>query len=416
MESGLGGSGDREVRMSQAEMRPGHVPADLVRDVDVYDLPGDHADIHEAWLGLRPADGPGLIWTPRNGGHWIVTRGALVAKFFADTDHLSAKELSVPPGQLPYPMIPNQSDEPEHRDYREIIMPFLRPRTVWALQEKVRALAVELIEQLYPAGECEFLRQFAKHLPMQIFLGLVDLPDSDREWLIERTEVMVRSNDGERRRAALAEVRAYLEGWIARRGAEPGDDMLSAIVHGKVGGRPMSELEILGECSDVLFGGLDTVAAMMSFITHFLATHPEHRHQLAADPSLIPAALEELLRRHGIAAVARRVIKDLDCEGAVLRAGDMVLIPSACHGLDDREWDDPLTVDFSRARNRPHATFGVGVHTCPGAGLARSELTIFLEEWLKRIPDFRLKPGFAPEGITGGVTALKALELEWDPT
>ena len=400
--------------MSEILARPDHVPAELVRDVDVYDLPGDHADIHLAWLRLRPDEGPGLVWTPRNGGHWVVTRAALVAQFFADIEHLSAKELSVPPGQLPYPMIPNQSDEPEHRFYREIIMPFLRPRSVWALQEKVRALAVALIEEIYPVGECEFLRQFAKHLPMQIFLGLVDLPDDDREWLIERTEVMVRSNDGDLRRIALADVRGYLEGWIAKRRAEPGPDMLSAIVHGRVGDRPMGELEILGECSDVLFGGLDTVAAMMSFVTGFLATHPEHRRQLVEDPGLIPGAVEELLRRHGIAAVARRVIREFEVGGVTLKVGDMVLIPSAFHGLDEREWDDPLAVDFRRPREKPHATFGLGVHTCPGAGLARSELAIFLEEWLKRIPDFRLKDGFTPEGITGGVTALHSLELQWD--
>ena len=193
--------------MIETLARPEHVPAELVRDVDVYNLPGDHADIHRAWLRLRPEEGPGLVWTPRNGGHWIATRAALVAQFFADIDHLSAKELTVPPGQLPYPMIPNQSDEPEHRYYRELIMPFLRPRSVWALQQKVRELAVSLIEDIYPAGECEFLRQFAKHLPMQIFLGLIDLPDSDREWLIDRTEVMVRCNDGDLRRAALADVR-----------------------------------------------------------------------------------------------------------------------------------------------------------------------------------------------------------------
>lgn len=399
--------------MAAAGLAPAHVPAELVTDVDIYALPGHADDPQLAWKALDTPGGPGLVWTPRNGGHWIVTGGDLIWTLLADIERLSARDLAVPPGTSLYPMIPNQSDEPEHRHYRATILPFFRPRAIRALQDSVRALAIELIEGFRGSGGCEFMGEFARHLPMLIFLRLVELPAEDREWLIARADVMVRSGEAEARMAAQREIVGYLRRWIEDRRAAPGEDMLSAIVHGMVGDRPMTEEEVMGEAMDVLFGGLDTVASMMGFVMRYLATHPEACRQLAEEPKRIPVALEELLRRHGVASVARRVLADIDQAGVTLRKGDMVVLPTCLHGLDEALWDDPLTVDFARPRRRTHATFGTGVHTCPGAPLARSEITIMLEEWLARIPVFALAEGEASVGLTGAVNALASLRLAW---
>lgn len=391
---------------------PSHVPPELVVDVDIYDLPGRASDPQLAWKKLERSQGPGVAWTPRNDGHWIVTSGRLIWELLGDIERLSARDLAVPPGTTLYPMIPNQSDEPEHRHYRNLILPFFRPLPVKALGPSVRALAVELIEGFRARGSCEFMGEFARHLPMLIFLRLVDLPAEDREWLVARAEIMVRSGDPETRMQSQRDVVAYLDGWIEKRRETPGDDLLSAIVHGTVGDRSMTEEEVLGEAMDVLFGGLDTVASMLGFIMRFLARNPEHRRQLRETPKLIPIAIEEMFRRHGVASVARRVLADIPLQGVTIRAGDMIVLPTCLHGVDEALWDDPLRIDFERRRGT-NATFGNGVHTCPGAPLARSEIAIVIEEWLARIPQFAIAADDCGEGLTGAVNALSSLTLEW---
>lgn len=400
--------------MMEADLveRPAHVPGELVVDANIYALEGGESDPQAAWKALDVAGGPGLVWTPRNGGHWIATSADAVWELFANTQQLSARNLSVPPIDSPIKFIPNESDEPEHSHYRKIVLPFVGPRQVRQLGEEVRGLAISLLEGFVGSGRCEFMSDFARHLPMRIFLSLVDLPETDRERLVEVADRGVRGKTVEERTKAHGEMMGYLQGWIDQRRERPGEDLLSKIVHGMVGDRPMTPEEIMGEAADVMFGGLDTVASMMGFLMRFLGTHPEHYKALVENPGKLPFAVEEMLRRHGVANVARRVIADISIGDVTMRTGDMVVVPSCLHGLDERSWSDPLNVDFDRPR-RTHATFGNGVHTCPGAGLARSEITIMLEEWIKRIPAFSLDPAHPPVTATGSVNGVITLHLVW---
>jgi len=391
---------------------PENVPENLLVNVDIYALPGSGQDPQLAWKALDRADGPGLIWTPHNGGHWIATKGELILECLSDGNRFSAREIAVPPGLSEIPFIPNQSDEPEHRYYRAIVMPFVRPDAVRGLAEQVRALAIELIERFQPRGQCEFVSEFSRHLPMRIFLSLVELPEDDREWLIDRAEQGVRGSTPESRQQAQSEMGGYLQTWIDKRRKNPGNDLLSAIIQGNVGERPMTAEEVMGEAMDVMFGGLDTVASMMGFIMRFLATHPDHYRILVEDPSLIPNAVEELLRRHGVANIARRALTDVEHEGVTIREGEMVVLPTCLQGLDERLWDDPVSVNFYRPPEK-HGTFGKGVHTCPGAGLARSEIAIMLQEWTNRIPKFSLAPDNQPVTATGSVNGMLELKLVW---
>lgn len=398
--------------MNTAVSVPEHVPAELVADVDIYDMPGSENDPHLAWKALDRPDSPGLVWTPRNGGHWIATTGKIILEWLSDGDRFSAREIAVPPGLSEIPFIPNQSDEPEHQYYRRIVLPFLKPEEVHKLSEHVRALAIDLIEGFRARGHCEFVAEFSRHLPMRIFLSLVDLPEEDREWLIDRAEQGVRGPTPEARQKAQHEMGNYLQSWIDKRQENPGDDLLSAIIQGRVGDRPMSPEEVIGEAMDVMFGGLDTVASMMGFIMRYLATHPEHYNKLVEDPGRIPIATEELFRRHGVATIARRALVDVEHQDVTIRAGEMVILPTCLHGLDERIWDDPFNVNFDRPLER-HGTFGKGVHTCPGAGLARSEIAIMLEEWTKRIPEFSLAPDVQVRTATGSTNGVLELQLVW---
>src|SRR5512139_230413 len=392
--------------------RPAHVPLELVVDADMYALPGGDTDPQMAWKALDIPGNPGLVWSPRNGGHWIATSAELLWELFADIDRLSAKNISVPPSEGPLKLIPNESDEPEHHFYRKIVLPFVTPKAVRDLTESVRNLTVSLIEGFRDRARCEFMTEFARHVPMTIFLSLVDLPLSDREWLVGVADKVVRPASREELAESQQAMSGYLQKWIDERRANPGEDLLSKIIHGKVDDRPMNEIEVMGECMDVMFGGLDTVASMMGFTMKFLATHPDHYRTLVENPEKIPLAVEEIVRRHGVATVARRVTSDIEHAGLTVRAGEMIVLPTCLHGLDERHWQDPLTVDFDRKRD-VHCTFGNGVHRCPGAGLARSEIAIMLQEWTSRIPQIGLDPDRLPQTATGAVNGVNRLDLVW---
>ena len=195
--------------------------------------------------------------------------------------------------------------------------------------------------------------------------------------------------------------------------ASSGPDLFSRMVNAQISGRPISGVELAGMMVNVIFGGLDTVAAALSFTTRCLAEQPALRTQLRENPAIIPHAIEEFLRRFGIPNTARLITRDMQYKGVEFHAGEQILLPKSLHGLDERRYPDPLRVDFSRGVQR-HAAFGEGPHRCPGSFLARLELKVFLEEWLTRIADFRIKPGERPRTESGPVNGVKYLPLEWE--
>jgi cytochrome P450 len=200
---------------------------------------------------------------------------------------------------------------------------------------------------------------------------------------------------------------------IAARRAEPGDDLISYIVTADMNGRQMNDEEALLLVTQVLIAGVDTVVNFLSFVLLYLARDAEARRSLAANPDAIPSAVHELFRRFGLVVIARVVRSDITYRGVSLKAGDMVCIPTQVHGLDEAINPDPMRVNFSRSRAR-HSAFGSGPHMCPGQELARAEVAITIQEWLKRIRDFRVAAD-ADTNISGGVVAqVNRLVLEWD--
>ena len=278
----------------------------------------------------------------------------------------------------------------------------------------MRALAVELIEGFAKRGECEFVGEFAKHLPIQIFLRLVDLPLTDREHLLELTELTVRPKSPDDQVRAFQGLYAYVQKWIIERRAHPGSDLFSKIVNAKIDGADMPPDQTFGMLSNVLFGGLDTVASSMGFFAKFLAENPTVQQELKAKPELTAPAIEEILRRFGIPNTAREITRDFEYKGVQFRRGEQVMLSKTLHGLDERRFADPFTVDLRRKRT-PHAAFGDGPHRCPGSFLARMEIRVWLEEWLRHIPEFRIRPGARPRTSSGPVNGVLFLPLRWDP-
>ena len=393
--------------MTRAD-RPAHVPSDLVRDFDFMSFEGVVDDPHLAWSRLQKSM-PDIFWTPHYGGHWVATRMEDIRIIMEDHERFSNHESFIPirPGVLR--ILPVQLDPPEHTGLRKMLMPAFLPRAITSLEERARALAVEMIDELLPRGECEFVEDFAGAMPIMVFLDMMGLPQEDRPYLRETLHHTQRVDKAE----GFRRFNEYLALWIERRRAERGDDLISSVVHGTIDGRAITPQEASSVCLNLLTGGLDTVVAMMSHIAHYLATHPEARRRLASAP-LTPQALEELIRRHGVTNLARQVAEDMEYQGVTLRKGEQILVPQILPGLDDRITPDPETVDFDRPSVK-HLAFGAGVHTCPGASLARREMKAFIEEWLKRIPEFTLKPGVDPVFHAGTVATVGELWLSWDP-
>lgn len=394
-----------------ASLRPDHVPSELVRDFDFYHIPEMKVDVHLAWKQVQDHS-PAIFWTPHNGGHWVATRADDIERMQIDSEVFSYNGHSIPRNVTPsYPL---ELDPPEHGPVRAILNPLFSPGVIRTLELRVRSTAAELIEGFKDSGRCEFIHDFGRRLPIDLFLGLVNLPLEDRDMLLELTEVRARGREQNKREMAKKSLLAYLETVIRERQEHPGDDVLSSIVNAKIDGKPVEISTMQNLLSVVIFGGLDTVATMMGFFARYLANNPEVRHELAAAPNRIPSVLDELLRRHGIIATGRTVRRDMTYKGVNFRAGDQILVANVLHGLDEQKYPDPLKVDFDRPNSRTNAVFGNGVHRCPGANLGRAEIRIFMEEWLKRIPNFSLDPNDPPVMAAGLVNAILRLPLIWD--
>lgn len=402
--------------MQSMMVRPAHVPADRIVDFDIFAPPGVEQDYFAAWQSLVREDGPGVVWTSANGGHWIATRGEIVRALWADNVRLSSEVLAVTPG-LGEVMrfIPLQQDPPEHQPFRMAVMKGFASRFVVAMEPQVTQVARELIDGLIDRGSCDFVADFAEILPLHIFLTLIDVPLSDRPRLRALGSQLTRPDGSmtvEQLRDAADD---YLAPYIAARMANPGTDLFSRILSEPVEGRAWSEDEARRMCRNLLFGGLDTVVAMVGMVALHLARHPQDQALLRDRPDLIPDAADELMRRYPTVSVSRNLVTDVEVDGVTLKAGDIIYLPSVLHNLDPASFDAPEAVRFDRKLNATrHTTMGVGAHRCVGAGLARMEVIVFLREWLGRMPTVRLDPDRPVTMKGGNVGACTALPLRWD--
>lgn len=391
---------------------PIHVPRDLVFDFDLYDPPGANEDFHKSWKTFQ--DGrPDMIWTPRNGGHWIAMRGKLIHEIFADYEHFSSKVIIVPRERGDeIKVLPTTLDPPAHRPYRALLNAGLSPASVRAIEPDIRRLVGGAITTFLDRGHCEFVKEFAEILPINIFMRMVDLPVEDAPTLKGWVDAILRPEHPGSAAEMMGRFAEYLRPYVVARRDSPGIDLISQIVSGQVRGSPLSVTEALELCTQIMLGGLDTVISFLGFIFLFLARHPGHQKMLRDDSSLIVPAVEEFLRRFAIVQNGRILVSDFEFYGVTMKAGDIVIIPGVLHSVDEREHDDPLTVDFQRASTL-HSTFGNGVHKCPGAMLARSEMRIALEEWLRRVPEFEVDPARAVVMHGGIVATVSELPLRW---
>ena len=390
---------------------PEHVPPELVVDFDYLRDPGLERDPHGAYA--RFANGPPLVWSGRNGGHWISTRYEVINDAFIAHDLFSNFPRMIPnTASLEKPQPFSDIDPPDNLKYRRALQLALSPKALDRFRTQAREIMVQLVAAAAPKGRCDFANEIAMLYPTTIIMRWLDLPQQDLPRLVSQVDRAIAGTDPEDRKAAKLETRAYVDAVVAARRETPGDDFISVLANARIGDRAATHEEARAMTQNLIGGGLDTVRNMMSFIALFLARNADHRRQLVAEPALIPAAVEELLRAFAIPNMGRSVTRDAEFHGVALRKGDMMLLPLSLAGRDEAVFANAGAIDFRREKNR-HLAFGTGAHLCPGMYLARAELCIFLEEWLRRIPDFTV-PADEPPAMRGGnILAVKRLILEW---
>jgi cytochrome P450 len=319
------------------------------------------------------------------------------------------------------PLIPLGVDPPDHVKYRRILDPLFAPKAIAPLEAEIRSLVTELIDGFIDDGEVEFNTAFAIPLPCTVFLRLLGLPLDDLDLFLRLKDNIIRPEGRtlDQQNAVRAEtgreIYAYFNRVIDERAAEPRQDLMSRFLATEVDGHRLSREDILDTCYLFLLAGLDTVTATLGCSVVYLANHPDHRRALSEDPSLIPAAVEELLRwETPVPGIMRIVAEDVEVRGEVLKAGEQVTCMLGSANLDPDEFPEPDKVDFARQPNR-HLAFGAGVHRCLGSHLGRLEMRVALEELHKRIPDYEIKPGETPR-YGAGIRTVEYLPLVFTPS
>jgi cytochrome P450 len=253
----------------------------------------------------------------------------------------------------------------------------------------------------------------------EMFLGIIGLPVEDGAYLLPRVETIFAGffgGDPIAQANAAEEIKDYFERVIETRQEEPGDiktDFVSYLLQAKMGDDPVSRADALTLCMTIMLAGLDTTRSALGFIMQHLATHDDDRRFLVEHPQRIPDAIEEFLRLYTLVFQAGRyVTQDTDFHGCPLEEGDVVWLGLAQASHDPRKFERPDEFRIDRTFTK-HLGFGAGAHRCLGAHFARLELVTVLEEWLARIPEFRVAGG-AQLMERGGQLMLLSVPLEWE--
>lgn len=395
-----------------APVIPPHVKPEQVFEFDIYADPRISDDVQGSYA-MALKDAPDIFWSPLNGGHWVVQRHDLIAEVVKNPAVFSAREMQIPRVENPPFFIPLSVDPPENVPYRHVLMPKFSPRSVAEMEGKMRAMAAEIVAEVADKGECDFVHDVAARFPVSVFMDVMGLPLDKLHEFRAIADTYFKARTSAEIQASSQQIFGIFHELIAYRTATPGDDLITHFLTVDFEGRKPSQDEILAMCFVLFLGGMDTVTNVTGFSFQHLAGDPALQARLAAEPALLPRFAEEGLRMFGVIGTPRLVVQDFDAHGVSFRTGDMVLNALWQSGRDPAKLDRPNTFDIDR-KEMPHLNFSTGPHLCLGHALARAEMRILAEEWLKRVPAFRAKPGVRHGFRIGTVIALESLPLEWD--
>jgi cytochrome P450 len=385
----------------------------------VTDWATDFDHMHESWTenpypilddlrGRCP-----IAHTERFGGANLPVRYADIREIAYDPAHFSSRRTVLRDERLPLiPFPPLTSDPPDHRAQRAVLLPLFTPAAMAPHEARIREICRDLVDRFAEAGACDGAAQYAQEITVAVTAMLLGISPDDgnlfRRWL--RDLLVLGTDDPALVMRTHGEMAAFFTKEIAARRARPGDDIITHLLDAKIDDEPLGEVQLVGMVRLLLIAGIDTTWSALGSCLWHLATHPDDRRRLVADPSLMPTAIEEFLRAYSPVSIGREVIEDTEVAGCPFKAGEMVLLSFAAANRDPAMFPDADKVVLDRAENR-HAAFGLGIHRCIGSHLARMEMTIALEEWLARIPEFTLAPAAVVTWSAGTVRGPRQLPL-----
>jgi cytochrome P450 len=378
--------------------------------VDLTDLDQFSAGFpHELFTALRRERPlwfhPPTAHTPGGEGFWALTRYDDITTAAADGAAFSSASgggrdgggtlIEDLPSGFAAGVLLNMMDDPRHRRFRRLVTPSVSPRTLREAEDELRARTAAILDGVTARGRCDFLVEVAAELPLQVIAKLLGIPQEDRHQLFAWANATLDYDDrdlggqSEKQLAAGAAMFEYGGRLIAEKRRAPGDDMLSAVVHGTVEGadgaaEPLSELELQMFFNLLIAAGSETTRNSIAVGLMALIEHPEQWHAVQQDRALLPSAVEEILRWASSTPYNRRTAtRDVALRRQTIRAGDKLVLWWASANRDEAVFADPFRFDVRRTPN-PHLAFGHGGHFCLGAALARLEIRVVLDALLSR--------------------------------
>jgi cytochrome P450 len=356
-------------------------------------------------------------------GYWVFTRHEAVQDIYKRQDLFSSESITAWEPNPEYRFIPTQVDAPDHVKYRRIVNPWFSPRRMEEAEGLVRDIARKYVSDVAPTGGCDFVSTFAMEYPTEVFLAVIGADQAMTEQFVSWVEDFFKGFGGdpdgvEPMYNALEAIRGYWAQVLADRRADPAPregDLVSHLLQATFEDRPLTDDEMLDMLEVLVLAGLDTTRGSLGYIWRHLADRPDHRRRLIDEPELVPSFVEEALRYYPIIfGNARKVLHDTDFHGVSLKQGDMVYGLVGGANRDPRHYERAGEFVIDRKKNN-HFGFASGPHRCLGMHLARRELQVAVEEWLKVIPDFHVATDetLIERGGASMLTLL-TLPLAWD--
>ena len=384
----------------------------------------DHTD--EAWVAdpypimddLR--ERCPVAHSDRYGGLWAPMTYEAVAAIANDTEHFTSRTVVINNGRpgddaLPAPIgvaPPISSDPPFHEIARRLLLPAFAPRPIAALEPFTRELCNQLLDKMGDADLVDASVQYAEHIPVGLIAKLCGLPQEDGEQFREFVRIVLEGVDlpAEERLEAFKPVEEYIVPTIVERRENPDDGLISYLLDAEIMGEKLSDEHVFGSILLLIVAGIDTTwSAIGSSIWH-LANNPDDLARLVAHPELLPSAVEEFLRAYAPVSMARLVKDDFEFQGCPMKKDDWIFLSFPAANRDPEAFDNADEVLIDREINR-HSAFGLGIHRCLGSNLARMEMTVALEEWLKRYTKFELNASEPTTFSQGQVRGPRQLPL-----
>lgn len=393
---------------------PSHVPADRVRDIPWYGWRDESGDPGLTFAELARRET--MFFIPPGGrnpfGAWVLTRFNDAQKVLTDTTHFTAHHIAGWDSMtgMQELLIPAELDLPELAVYRMFMMKFMRKPALDAMVPLMREGVNQTIDTIIDRGECDFVEHCYKFTAAS-WCALMGVPFEDVDHYIGFLWGMLHQYDpqirGSTAKAMLEEAEALYE----RNKGKPGEGMFNAFINSEIGGALPTRSQCAGFILFQMIAGLDTMGTTASWVIYALAGDPAMQADLVQNPDRIAGFVEDIFRRHAILSTNRFVKEDVEIDGVTLRKGDNVIIamPAAC--MDPEQFSCPEAVHPERKER--HLAFGAGPHFCVGAPVARLQLPIFVEEWLRRIPSFAIADGAHITAHTGDLTGLDSLPIRW---